>query len=435
VWPLFPRVRADLPVRKWLQVLRGLLRERKTWPLPARAVHGVEPRRQAAEAAGLTNVSGERTVSGHSGDLLVILADRARAPGTRVEIRGFMSRLSLKLEGIDSAIQKRMGRTEMEVGDDAFDRTFFVQGDTYVRAVLDADLRRAILRAFGGRLRDDSRWAPAPAVVDTMAIEGGALVAELHDTTSLTADPLEVSLAGLLDIARRLQAPEATVAGLARNATADPEAGVRLHNLRALVREYASDEATARVLEDAADDESQQVRLTAARARGPAGREALLALAAEGWTDDAIAADALEALGSHVPEDRALLVLDHALEARKHATAAACLRALGRVGGRKAVARLRQNVAHRETPVARAAIEGLGSAGSVDDVPRLRELEAHGEGTLSSAARQAVASIQARLAGASPGQLAIAGEGGAGGLSLTDDGSGRVTLGPEPPER
>jgi hypothetical protein len=434
VWPLFPRVRATLPAAKWLGMLRGLLRERKAWPVPAKAVHGVEPRRQAAEVAGLTNVSGERTVSGHSGDLLVILGDRPRAPGTRVEIRGFMSGLSLKLEGIDSAIQKRMGRTEMEIGDDAFDRALFVQGDTYVRAVLDSELRRAILRAFGGRLRDDTRWAPAPLVVDTLEIEGGALVAELHDTSTLTSDPLEVSLAGLLDIGRRLQAPEATVAGLARNATADPEAGVRLQNLRALVREYASDEATARVLEDAADDESQQVRLEAARARGPAGRQALLALAGEGWTDDAIAAAALDALGPHVPEDRALAVLDHALQADKRATAVACLRALGR-GGRKVAARLWPHVTHPQLEVARAAVEAIGSAGTVDDVPRLRELEAQGERTLASAARQAVASIQARLAGASPGQLAIAGASDAGAVSLADDGGGRVTLGPEPPER
>src|SRR5688572_32871338 len=84
-------------------------------------------------------------------------------------------------------------------------------------------LRRRILRAFGGRLRDDSRWAPAPPVVDTLRIADGTLTADLHDTSSLAADPLEVSLAGLLDIARSLQDSEATLSALAQNAASDPQ--------------------------------------------------------------------------------------------------------------------------------------------------------------------------------------------------------------------
>jgi hypothetical protein len=427
MWSLFPRARADTPLAKWIQQVRDLIRARKAWPLPKKPVPLPEPRRQAAEAVGLLAITGRSRVEGRAGDLMVSLGDRDRAPGTRVEIRGVMS-LTLQVEGIESAVQKRMGVPEIELGDEEFDRALFVQGETtLVRAILGADLRRRILRAFGGRLRDDSRWSPAPAVVDTLRIAEGSLVAELHDTSSLTGDPLEVSLAALLEIARLLQGSEATVSALARNAASDPQAGVRLQNLRALVREYGAEPATAAVLADAADDESQEVRLEAAIARGAEGRPALLALAAEGWTDDAIAARALEALGPHVPPDRARSALEHALGAGKHATAAACLRALGH-SGRDAVPLLWRGVAHARPEIARAAVEAIAAAGPVDDVPRLRDLEETGTRALASAARQAVAAIQARLSGASPGQLALTDGAGEGRVSIADDASGRVAL-------
>jgi hypothetical protein len=201
---------------------------------------------------------------------------------------------------------------------------------------------------------------------------------------------------------------------------------VRLHCLRALVREHLRDDAIEAVLAGAEDDESQEVRLEAAIARGPAGRPALLALAAEGWTDDAIAARALDALGPHVPPDRAEPVLEHALGAGKHATAAACLRALGRAGP-LAVPLLWRSVAHARPEVARAAVEAIASAGTADDVPRLRELEARASRALASAARQAIASIQSRLSGASPGQLALAADAD-GRVSVADAAAGRVAI-------
>ena len=263
--------------------------------------------------------------------------------------------------------------------------------------------------------------------MDKLQIAGGSLVAELHDTSGLAGDPLEVTLAGLLDMARRLQGSEATAAALARNATSDPAPGVRLQNLRVLVREYGRDPETVTVLADAADDESQEVRLEAAIARGAQGRPALLSLAGEGWTDDDIAARAVDALGPHVPLERARDVLAHALQADKHATAIACLRALGRAG-HDAVPLLWPHVAHARPDVALGAVEALAGAGTVDDVPRLRALEERGARPLASAARQAVASIQARLSDASPGQLALAADAADGRVSLADAAMGRVAL-------
>jgi hypothetical protein len=428
MWFFFSRVPRGISLAKWLSLLRDLVGARKQWPLPPKRLPTAEPRRQAAEAVGLSTISGLGTVHGRAGALDVRLSDRPGQPGTRVEIGGLMSSLSLQVEGFESAFQKRTGSPEIQLGDDEFDRELFVQGEpTAVRALLGADLRRRILRAFGGRVRDDSRWAPAPPVVDRLQVAAGSLVAELHDTSSLAADPLEVTLAGLLDIARLLQGPGDTRAALARNASSDPAPGVRLQNLRVLVREYGSAPETAAVLAAAADDENQQVRLEAAIARGPDGRAALLSLAAEGWTDDAVAARALDAIGGQVPQDRAADVLAHALQSGKHATALACLRALGR-SGPDAAPLLWRSVDHARPAIALAAVEALGAAGAADDVPRLRALEQGASRALITAARQAVASIQVRLTGASPGQLTLAGGEAAGSVSLADDAVGRVAL-------
>ena len=127
MWFLFPRVRAGTPLAKWIEQVRDLVRARKDWPLPKKAVPLPEPRRQAAEAVGLSKISGLGTVEGRAGDLLVVLGDRERAPGTRVEIRGVMP-LTLQVEGIETALQKRMGVPEIEIGDEEFDRALFVQG-------------------------------------------------------------------------------------------------------------------------------------------------------------------------------------------------------------------------------------------------------------------------------------------------------------------
>jgi len=58
----------------------------------------------------------------------------------------------------------------------------------------------------------------------------------------------------------------------------------------------------------------------------------------------------------------------------------------------------------------------------------LKEAEARAAGSaFSRAARQAIAEIQARLPGASPGQLSMA-SGEAGSLSLVEDERGRLSL-------
>ena len=77
-----------------------------------------------------------------------------------------------------------------------------------------------------------------------------------------------------------------------------------------------------------------------------------------------------------------------------------------------------------------AAAQALGQSGTVAAVVPLREAAERG-GDLRRAARQAIAGIQARLAGAEPGQLSLAG-GEAGALSLADGEPGALSLADHP---
>jgi HEAT repeat protein len=104
--------------------------------------------------------------------------------------------------------------------------------------------------------------------------------------------------------------------------------------------------------------------------------------------------------------------------------------ALGASGSPAAEAPLVRALAQSASDVAAAAAEALGSVGSAAAVLALKEAaDSTGASTgLRRAARQAVAEIQSRLQGASPGQVSLA-EGEAGQLSLAgEDPVGRVTL-------
>ena len=75
-----------------------------------------------------------------------------------------------------------------------------------------------------------------------------------------------------------------------------------------------------------------------------------------------------------------------------------------------------------------ACAEALGQVGSSNAVARLRAVESTSKDeTLRRAVREAVAQIQGRLTGATPGQLSLA-DGESGQLRLTEDETGRVTL-------
>src|SRR5439155_6502015 len=334
---------------------------------------------------------------------------------------------------------------EIQIGDEGFDDDFVVNGPhTFVRAILDADTRRQLsslltaadLRVQGGRLQGD---VPGRS--------SGTHEVQVARTVSL-----------LLEAARRLQRPSDLVARLVQNALHDPVAKVRLANLLTLVAEYPERPATERALFEACGDESDMVRVRAAIPRGERGRPILLEIAS-GSLDDGAGARAVAALDEYLPSDTVSDVLRRALRLRQMQTARACQVTLARRG--EAAVRQVVNVlsiekgelaivaaealaatgspdaeAHlvaalsRNIPELRiAAARGLGRVGSASAVLPLKEAEARhaGETGFSRAAREAIAQIQERLTGASPGQLSLAAAE-AGTLSLTEDERGRLSL-------
>ena len=121
-------------------------------------------------------------------------------------------------------------------------------------------------------------------------------------------------------------------------------------------------------------------------------------------------------------------VISKVLAIEKSELAVSAARALAETGLAAAEAPLLAALA-RDPPALRvAAAEALGRVGSAAGVLPLKEIEARDpDDATRRAARQAVAAIQARLPGASPGQLSLAASE-AGGLSLAEDQTGRLSL-------
>jgi HEAT repeat protein len=192
----------------------------------------------------------------------------------------------------------------------------------------------------------------------------------------------------------------------------------------------------------------------------------ILEALARNLRDDAVSAEAVALLGQGLTFERTRDILERALSGRHPLTARACLEAIGNSADAAAVEVLAKTleqggaklaaVAARalgataspaaETPliqalerdpeVRMAAARALGRVGTVAAVLSLKE-EAEGSWLdFRRAARQAIAEIQERLHGASPGQLSLAGaetgqlslaqEGGE--LSLAEDPAGRLSL-------
>ena len=184
-------------------------------------------------------------------------------------------------------------------------------------------------------------------------------------------------------------------------------AAVRLQCLATLAREFADHPATGEALLAASEDPDAEVRLRAAIALGPKGREVLLAVAGGEGAEDATTERAVLALGFYLTTAEAQGILRNALRTRREATARACLRALGQRRGPGVVATLAKVVAVEKPELAAVAADALGATGD-------------------AAARQAIAEIQSR-ARRGPRQLSLAG-GESGQLSLASGEEGRLSL-------
>jgi HEAT repeat protein len=333
---------------------------------------------------------------------------------------------------------------EILIGDPAFDQTFIVEGPLrLIGGLLDAEARRLLLD-----LNNQSR----------VVIAHSELRAEIFDHQLSSVLPL------LLELGRRFAQKTDIVHCLAENLRRDPEAGVRLNNLLALVRECAWGPKTEETLRAACSDPSPQVRLHAAKELGGEGRSVLLALA-ESTEDDDCSAEALRLVGTELPLERTQAILDRALAELNLETARACLEVLGRSGTAAAVDALARFMVRDSSELACAAALALGATGNAAAEPpliqalegersdlRVAAAKALGlvgsaaavqplkeavkgfswiEAALIQATRQAIAEIQSRLPGATPGELSLA-EAETGQLSLAQAEAGELSLATNP---
>ena len=433
-----------------------------TW---ARTSHAAtpDPWLEAARACDLTRVSASIWATSHDPSrvrLQVHLkswvdtddSGERRERGTHVTIEaaeGGLAALTLRPETSATARAKKRGAREIETGDETFDADFYVTGPaTAVRAVLDGDTRTLL----------SSLLVEVGLEMTNGIMKGRVPLVGVNHTGAL--EPLlPRALPLMLAAARRLERPADLPSALARNATSDPLPGVRLQNLLTLLRDYPDGAVTRPTLRSACDDASDDVRVRAATAMGEEGQATLIDVATCGYAEDEPMARAVAALGDRLSTSDLHTVLRHALRTRRVAAGRSCLSALGRRSSPETVAALARVLAvergelavaaahalaetgeidaapplvaalARDRPIVQAAAAAaLGRIGTANDILPLRELEARsGDDATRRAARQAVASIQARLPGASPGQLSLA-ESDAGALSLAEDPRGRLSL-------
>ncbi|HKV08720.1 MAG TPA: HEAT repeat domain-containing protein, partial [Thermoanaerobaculia bacterium] len=288
-----------------------------------------------------------------------------------------------------------------------------------------------------------------------LEILSGMLQADLSDKKVSDLLPL------LVEIGQRLTRPMDIPQRLAENAKRDSAPGVRLQNLLLLIRELPGRPETVEALRAASTDPNPEVRLRAAKELGAEGCGVLFELA-ESLADDSVSAEAVSILDRELPFERARALLDRVLARRNVRTARACLEALGRSGaaavgvlekvltqekGELATAAARSLgetgspsaepslilALRRETALQIAAANALGRVGSAAAVPPLREAAERSwlDLELRRATHRAIAEIQSRLPGATPGQLSLAGAE-AGQLSLAEAEAGQLSLAADP---
>jgi hypothetical protein len=431
--------------------------------------------RETAAAAGLTDVSESTffgvpsSIEGHAGQLVVCLESYRHGKsehGTRVEIGGLghAGLVDVRAEGVGSQLAKVFGDREVALGDVDFDRVAYVQGSpSMVRAVLGADARRALGPLFSGH------FAEGPGVsartVRTMLTDSRLRV----DIPEHVFDDLDARMPAivreLVAVGRLLVRPDDVAVRIAANVRDERLASVRLVNLDTLATEYPQHPVTRPALAAAFDDPSPEVQLRAAIVLGADGHDALLRLARRDDVEETVVVRAIAALEAHYPENLAVETLRRTCESGRLQVARACIDRLALSGAARCVQDLATLLSSTSLDVAVAATHALGSVvnqtaegalvgalespagevrlaavaslgriGSALAVAPLHACSANHrfDAPLRSAVRQSVATIQSRIAGASPGQLSLATDE-VGQVSLADtDARGQVSLVAQP---
>jgi hypothetical protein len=399
--------------------------------------------RDAALACGVRNVEPThivgfpQQVSGRKNGLEVRIGTytRGKQTGTWIAVSPLaaVTPLGLCRETLGVSIMKGLlgSRKEIELGDDFFDRQFLIEGPAPLAlAVLDAATRQQVWRTMGGTIALPG--ARGGSLTCEARLSAGTLRLEMLETWGVRlAEHLPPLLEAALALAANLVGPRDVPSQLAHNALRDPLWSVRLTNLKTMAREYPRHPETAPMLGAAMADASEEVRLSAAMALGGEGDATLLDLAF-GAAPDEIAARALVALADRLPVDRVVRALGEAIDSGRLETVWACLEIIGRHAPgtelTSAEPYLIRATGHAQERLRVAAARALGRVGTTRSVLPLQEAGEHFGGEMRSASRQAVAEIQARAAGAAPGQISLAAEQG-GALTLARDDGGEVSLG------
>ena len=374
-----------------------------------------DARRALAESCGVTGiaVTARGVLTGRHGSLSLRLASYVyrRRRGTQVTIQGVAPDVTITPTGVFDRVAQVLGSTDARTGDPAFDARVVVYGSVATtRALLDAATRARLQDLF-------ARFAAG-------RIDRGLLSFESAEALGVPDSLDAVTLHRALELAHALETPESAAERLAAIVREDPLAPVRALALHALCEPRADREVAQEALQQASHDPDPSVRLQAGRALGPRGEAVLRALASDAAVPDVVSAEAIDALGEAFTLEHARAVLLREIASGRGRTALAALRALA-PGGAAEVPALSAALA-AESMVAEEAARALGRVAGAGAVAALHEAEARG-GDIRRAAREAIAAIQSRLTGASPGQVSLA-TGDAGQVSVVDSAEGRVSF-------
>ncbi|MET0556499.1 MAG: HEAT repeat domain-containing protein [Vicinamibacteria bacterium] len=331
-----------------------------------------------------------------------------------VAISGLAPEIGLQRVEASTRLLEAMGVRDLEVGDPAFDADLLLASakPLLARALLDAETRAGLRAAFAGGY--------------PLSVGRGALKATLRHASSgpgFDADTLRT----LIALAHRLEPVRTPELRLARIVRSDPLAAVRAAALGALLESAPRHQRTLEAVRAATKDADPAIRLRAAVAQGAEGVPVLQALAGDAGCDDAIGAEAVTALGTRLPLEAAIAAVDRAARGERLRTGLAAVGVLTEKGSPTVEPVLVAALHAPDPTLAAAAASALGACGSVAAVPDLARAEER-EPAVRRAAREAVAAIQSRLTGATPGQVSLA-SGEAGQVGLADAADGRVSLG------
>ncbi|MBL8693506.1 MAG: HEAT repeat domain-containing protein [Planctomycetes bacterium] len=331
-------------------------------------------------------------------------------------------------EGLGARIAKAFGGLDVDSGDTAFDKAFRVQGPE------DVCLSRLVPEARAAFLTSAQKYTTKLEKGQLTLVRGGLLT-----EGSQLGEMLDAAVAILRPFAT---IPSDVVESLARNATSDPDAGVRYKSLDLALSRYGQHPAALRAKERALRDTDSRVATLAAIYGGEHARETLAAGVQSAAVEPDLRVRALRALVERFepalceaairagladresPQMRALaaelagklrmkgvggLLLKLGLEAEP-ATACVAAMSLGRCGEEHAEAHLLRMLERDDSEVRAAAARALADVGTAHAVEKLLPLTQGflGSSVVKTAARSAVDRIRARRAEAGAGGLTVA---------------------------